>query len=58
MLYIDGEYLKGAALECAEYVMANLVPSKVTGNTSFGRFLKRIESCRFVIAVLNIFVIN
>lgn len=39
MLYIDGEYLKGAALECAEYVMANLVPSKVTGNTSFGRFL-------------------
>lgn len=39
MLYLDGEYIKGASLECAEYVMANLVPSKVTGNTSFGRFL-------------------
>lgn len=39
MLYINGEFIKGASLECAEYVMANLVPSKVTGNTSFGRFL-------------------
>lgn len=39
MLYIDGEYVKGATLECAEYVMANIAPSKVTGNTSFGRFL-------------------
>lgn len=39
MLYYDGEYLKGAALECAEYVMASIAPSKVTGNTSFGRLL-------------------
>ncbi len=39
MLYYDGEYVKGAALECAEYVMANTAPSHVTGNTHFGRFL-------------------
>lgn len=39
MLYVDGEYVKGAALQCAEYVMASIAPSKVTGNTSYGRFL-------------------
>ena len=39
MLYYNGEYIKGAALECAEYVMANVAPSHVTGNTHFGRFL-------------------
>lgn len=39
MLYYNGEYIKGGALECAEYVMANTAPSHVTGNTHFGRFL-------------------
>ena len=39
MLYYNGEYVKGAALECVEYVMANIAPSHVTGNTHFGRFL-------------------
>lgn len=39
MLYYEGEYIKGAALECVEYVMANTAPSHVTGNTHFGRFL-------------------
>lgn len=39
MLYYNGEYIKGAALECVEYVMANTAPSRVTGNTHFGRFL-------------------
>ncbi len=39
MLYYNGEYIKGASLECAEYVMASIAPSKVTGNTSFGRLL-------------------
>jgi hypothetical protein len=39
MLYFDGEYIKGASLECVEYVMASIAPSKVTGNTSFGRFI-------------------
>lgn len=39
MLYYNGEYVKGASLECVEYVMANTAPSHVTGNTAFGRFL-------------------
>lgn len=39
MLYYNGDYIKGAALECVEYVMANTAPSHVTGNTHFGRFL-------------------
>lgn len=39
MLYYNGEYVKGAALECVEYVMASTAPSRVTGNTHFGRFL-------------------
>ena len=48
MLYYQGEYIKGASLECVEYVMANVAPSKVTGNTSFGRFInidKMLEFC-------------
>lgn len=39
MLYYNGEFIKGAALECVEYVMADTSPSHVTGNTHFGRFL-------------------
>jgi len=39
MLYFNGKLIKAASLECAEYVMASIAPSKVTGNTSFGRFL-------------------
>lgn len=39
MLYYNGEYVKGASLECVEYVMANTAPSHVTGNTHFARFL-------------------
>jgi len=39
MMYIDGKCVRNAGLECVEYVMANVAPSKVTGNTSFGRFL-------------------
>lgn len=60
MLYIDGEYVKGASLECVEYVMASIAPSKVTGNTSFGRFLNEdaiLEFCHkcveFVAQKLN-----
>ena len=39
MLYYNGEYIKGASLECVEYVMADTSPSGVTGNTHFGRLL-------------------
>lgn len=48
MLYINGECIKNGGLECVEYVMAEVAPSKVTGNTSFGRFLndeKLLEFC-------------
>lgn len=47
MLYYNGEYVKGAALECAEYVMANTAPSHVTGNTHFARFLNEDRINKF-----------
>lgn len=47
MLYYKGEYVKGAALECVEYVMANTAPSRVTGNTHFGRFLNEDHINKF-----------
>jgi len=47
MLYYNNEYVKGAALECVEYVMANTSPSKVTGNTAFGRFLNEDQINKF-----------
>lgn len=47
MLYYNGEYIKGAALECVEYVMANTAPSRVTGNTHFGRFLNEDKINKF-----------
>lgn len=36
MLYVDGVCVRNAGLHCAEYVMADIAPSKVTGNTSYG----------------------
>lgn len=47
MLYYNNEYVKGAALECVEYVMANIAPSHVTGNTAFGRFLNEDRVNKF-----------
>ncbi len=47
MLYYNDEYVKGAALECAEYVMANAAPSHVTGNTHFARFLNEDRINKF-----------
>lgn len=47
MLYYNGEYVKGAALECVEYIMANTAPSHVTGNTRFGRFLNEDQINEF-----------
>lgn len=47
MLYYNGEYVKGAALQCVEYVMANTAPSHVTGNTHFGRFLNEDHINKF-----------
>ena len=47
MLYYKGEYIKGAALECVDYVMANSSPSHVTGNTHYGRFLNEDHINKF-----------
>jgi hypothetical protein len=47
MLYYNDEYIKGASLDCAEYVMASIAPSKVTGNTSFGKFLNEDRILEF-----------
>lgn len=47
MLYYNNEYVKGAALECAEYVMESIAPSHVTGNTHFARFLNDDRINRF-----------
>jgi hypothetical protein len=47
MLYLDGKLVTAASLECAEYVMASIAPSKVTGNTSFGRFLNEDRILEF-----------
>jgi carbamoyl-phosphate synthase large subunit len=47
MLYYQGEYIKGASLECVEYIMASIAPSKVTGNTSYGRFINEDRILEF-----------
>lgn len=55
MLYYNGEYVKGAALECVEYVMANTAPSHVTGNTHFGRFLNDDKINKFCDSCIKYF---
>lgn len=56
MLYLDGEIVKNAGLHCAEYVMADIAPSKVTGNTSYGKFIneeKLLIFCEDVMAYIS-----
>jgi len=56
MLYLDGKCIKNAGLQCAEYVMADIAPSKVTGNTSFGRFINEdslLEFCEDVMGYIS-----
>ena len=43
MLYSKGRCVANAGLHCAEYVMADIAPSKVTGNTSFGLMLNEVD---------------
>jgi len=47
MMYIEGICVRNAGLECVEYVMADIAPSKVTGNTSFGRFINEPSLLNF-----------
>lgn len=53
MMYIDGKLIKNAGLHCAEYVMADIAPSKVTGNTSFGRFINEEKLLSFCEEVMD-----
>lgn len=56
MLYKDGQCLRNAGLHCAEYVMAEIAPSKVTGNTSYGLLINEeplLEKCEEVMAFLQ-----
>lgn len=53
MMYIDGELIKNAGLHCAEYVMADIAPSKVTGNTSYGRFINEDSLLSFCEEVMT-----
>lgn len=39
MLYYKGELLRSACAERINYIMAKVAPSKITGNTSFGRLI-------------------
>ena len=38
-LYCDGKLVRGAVGERVNYIMSNIAPSGITGNTSFGRLL-------------------
>lgn len=56
MLYIDGACIKNAGLHCVEYVMADVAPSKVTGNTSYGKFINEeplLEFCEEVMDFIS-----
>lgn len=53
MLYIDGKLIKNAGLHCAAYVMADIAPSKVTGNTSYGRFINEDHLLAFCEEVMD-----
>lgn len=54
MLYIDGKCIKNAGLHCVNYVMADIAPSKVTGNTSYGRFINEQELLDFCEEVMSV----
>ena len=56
MLYSDGKCVANAGLHCAEYVMADIAPSKVTGNTSYGLMLNEedlLARCEEVMAYVQ-----
>jgi len=53
MLYLNGECIKNAGLQCAEYVMADIAPSKVTGNTSYGLFINEEPLLAFCEEVMD-----
>jgi hypothetical protein len=53
MMYLNGKLIKNAGLHCAEYVMADIAPSKVTGNTSYGKFINEDSLLAFCEEVMD-----
>jgi predicted ATP-grasp superfamily ATP-dependent carboligase len=53
MMYLNGKLIKNAGLHCAEYVMADIAPSKVTGNTSYGKFINEETLLAFCEEVMD-----
>ena len=43
MLYYKGKLLRSACAERVNYIMAKITPSRITGNTSFGRLINDDE---------------
>lgn len=53
MLYYKGQFIKGSSLDCVNYVMADIAPSKVTGNTAYGVFINDDNLMHFCCECLN-----
>ncbi len=53
MMYINGRCVRNAGLECVNYVMADVAPSRVTGNTSYGRFINEQRVLAFCEEVMD-----
>lgn len=53
LLYADGELVRAASAERVNYMMSNVSPSGVTGNTSFGRLLNDPELVRTASQIMD-----
>jgi carbamoyl-phosphate synthase large subunit len=53
LLYFEGELLRAACAERVNYIMAKVVPSGITGNTSFGRLLNEPQLVDTASQVMN-----
>lgn len=47
-LYVNGSLLRAGCAQRVEYLMSDVAPSGITGNTSFGRLLNEPELVHFV----------
>jgi len=58
MLYYNGELIRAACGERVNYIMANVAPSGITGNTAFGRLLNEPEIIKVARKVMDILFDN
>ncbi len=54
LLFHRGELLRAACGERVNYIMANTAPSKITGNTAYGRLLNEPKVVAFAAEVLEL----